>query len=58
MDWITGIQNAINYIEDHITEELDYEHIARESFSSPFHSSGFSVSSAATPWASISEAAD
>ena len=37
MDWITGIQNAINYIEDHITEELDYEVIARESFSSPFH---------------------
>ena len=37
MDWITGIQNAINYIEDHITEELDYERIARESFSSPFH---------------------
>ena len=37
MDWITGIQNAINYIEDHITEELDYEVIAKESFSSPFH---------------------
>ena len=37
MDWITGIQNAINYIEDHITEELDYERIARESFSSAFH---------------------
>ena len=37
MDWITGIQNAINYIEDHITEELDYGQIARESFSSPFH---------------------
>ena len=37
MDWITGIQNAINYIEDHITEELDYEKIAMESFSSPFH---------------------
>ena len=37
MDWITGIQNAINYIEDHLTEELDYEAIARESFSSPFH---------------------
>lgn len=37
MDWITGIQNAINYIEDHITEELDYTQIARESFSSPFH---------------------
>lgn len=37
MDWITGIQNAINYIEDHLTQELDYEAIARESFSSPFH---------------------
>ena len=37
MDWITGIQNAINYIEDHVTEDLDYAQIARESFSSPFH---------------------
>ena len=37
MDWIAGIQNAINYIEDHITEELDYEQIAKESFSSSFH---------------------
>ena len=37
MDWITGIQNAINYIEDHILEELDYEQIAKESFSSSFH---------------------
>ena len=37
MDWITGIQNAINYIENHITEELDYDKIARESFSSSFH---------------------
>lgn len=23
MDWITGIQNAIDYMEAHITEELD-----------------------------------
>lgn len=37
MDWISGIQNAINYIEDHITEELDYEEIAKESFSPSFH---------------------
>ena len=37
MEWITGIQNAINYIEEHITEELDYEQIAKESFSSSFH---------------------
>ncbi len=37
MDWTAGIQNAINYIEDHLTEELDYERIAKESFSSSFH---------------------
>lgn len=37
MDWITGIQNAINYIEDHITEPIDYEEAARVSYSSPFH---------------------
>ena len=37
MDWIYGIQNAINYIEDHITEELDFEEIAKQSFSSSFH---------------------
>ena len=37
MDWITGIQNAIHYIEEHITEELDYGQIAKESFSSAFH---------------------
>lgn len=37
MDWIVGIQNAINYIENHLTENLDYEQIAKEGFSSPFH---------------------
>ncbi|MBE6951424.1 MAG: AraC family transcriptional regulator [Ruminococcaceae bacterium] len=37
MEWITGIQNAINYIEEHITEPIDYEELGRVSFSSPFH---------------------
>ena len=37
MEWIIGIQNAINYIEDHITEEIDYAELGRVSFSSPFH---------------------
>ena len=37
MEWITGIQNAINYIEDHLTEAIDYEQVARESFSSSYH---------------------
>lgn len=37
MDWVTGIQKAIDYIENHITEELDYEEIAKNAFSSPYH---------------------
>ena len=37
MDWITGIQNAINYIEGHLLEEIDYEEIAKQSYSSSYH---------------------
>lgn len=37
MDWITGIQNAINYMEDHILEEIDYEEVAKQSYSSNYH---------------------
>lgn len=37
MDWVTGIQNAIDYIEDHITEPPEMEEIAKRSFSSAFH---------------------
>lgn len=37
MDWVIGIQKAINYIEDHLTEEIDYEKVAEQSFSSNFH---------------------
>ena len=37
MEWVAGIQKAVNYIEDHITEELDYEEIAKAAFSSSYH---------------------
>ena len=37
MDWITGIQKAIDYIEANLTEEIDYEKVAAESFSSSYH---------------------
>jgi len=37
MDWITGIQRAIEYIEDNITEELDYSEIAKTAYISSFH---------------------
>lgn len=37
MEWITGIQRAIDYIEDHLDTQIDYEQAAKESFSSPYH---------------------
>ncbi len=37
MDWILGMQKAIDYIEAHLTEEIDYEKVASESFSSSYH---------------------
>ena len=30
MDWITGIQKAIDYTEDHLEEEIDFEKVAEE----------------------------
>ena len=37
MDWTTGIQRAIDYIEAHIAEPLDYDEIARQALSSGYH---------------------
>ena len=37
MDWIAGIQKAIDYTEAHLTEEIDYEAAAKEGYSSSFH---------------------
>ena len=37
MDWIIGMQKAIDYIEANLTEEIDYEKVAAESFSSRYH---------------------
>ena len=37
MDWITGIQNAIDYVEAHLDGEIDYDAVARASFSSTHH---------------------
>lgn len=50
MDWINGIQRALNYVEEHLTENIDYERVAKEAYSSEFHFSrmfgmlcGFSI---------------
>ena len=37
MDWITGIQRALDYTEAHLTDTMDYETAAREAASSAFH---------------------
>ena len=37
MNWITGMQKAIDYIEANLTEAIDYEKVAAESFSSSYH---------------------
>lgn len=37
MDWITGIQRALDYTESHLTEEIDYEAVAKQAYSSSFH---------------------
>ena len=37
MDWITGLQRALDYVEENITEQLDYEEVAKKAYSSSFH---------------------
>jgi len=37
MDWIIGLQKAIDYIEENLTESIDYEQVAAQSFSSSYH---------------------
>ena len=37
MNWIQGIQRAIDYVEANITEELNFEEVAKQAYSSPFH---------------------
>ncbi len=37
MDYITGIQNAINYIETHLTDEIEIEKVASEAAMSTFY---------------------
>lgn len=37
MDWITRIQRAIDYVEAHIMEPIEYEEVAKCAYSSSFH---------------------
>ncbi|WML33565.1 AraC family transcriptional regulator [Clostridium sp. OS1-26] len=37
MDWLRSMQNAINYMEDNILDEINYDKIAQSAYSSTFH---------------------
>ena len=37
MNWANSIQNAINYIEEHLTENIDYDIVAKKAASSSFY---------------------
>ncbi|MDR1628820.1 MAG: AraC family transcriptional regulator [Oscillospiraceae bacterium] len=37
MDWVTGLQRALDFIELHLQGELDYDEIAAEAYVSGFH---------------------
>ena len=32
MDWIKGVQRAVDYVEAHITEPIDYEAAAKQAY--------------------------
>lgn len=37
MNWVSGIQRAVDYIEEYLLEEIDYDVLAAQSFSSCYH---------------------
>jgi len=37
MEWVIGLQKAIDYVEEHLLEQIDYEMVAAQSFSSSYH---------------------
>lgn len=37
MNWIQGIQKAIDYVEENITEEINFEEVSEQAYSSSFH---------------------
>ena len=37
MDWIAGMQGALDYIEANLTDEIDYEKVAAVAYSSSYH---------------------
>lgn len=40
MEWIKRLNQAVLYIEEHLTEEIDYEELAKIACCSTYHLSG------------------
>lgn len=53
MDWIQGMQRTIDYNEEHLTEEIDYDAVAARAFHQAIIFREFSVFFADLLWASI-----
>ncbi len=45
MDWLERMNNALNYIENSLDEEIDYKEIAKAANCSEFHFSRMFLSS-------------
>ena len=37
MEWVERLNQSINYIEEHLTDEIDYEQLGRIACCSPYH---------------------
>lgn len=37
MNWISGLQCAVDYVEEHLTEDIDYIKVAERAYSSVYH---------------------
>ena len=37
MEWINRLNKTIRYMEEHLTEEIDYERLAQIACCSPYH---------------------
>ena len=37
MDWISGLSSALDYVEENITEEIDFNEVAKRAYTTSFH---------------------
>ena len=56
--WVEGIQNALEYIEQNLTEEISVKTVAEKAHVSEFHFQRISMLYAVVRWGNISETED